>query len=64
MYSGSGLDGFGVPGAVTGTSSICASDAELKDFSETAVCGSGKLSRPAREALSTFEDPCSSASSF
>lgn len=48
MYSGSGLNAFGVPGAVVEASSICASSAEAKDFSETAVCGSGTLSRPAR----------------
>lgn len=48
MYSGSGLDAFGVPGAVIEASSICASSAEAKDFSETAVWGSETLSRPAR----------------
>ena len=37
MYSGSGLDAFGVPGAVMEASSICASSAEAKDFSEIAV---------------------------
>ena len=48
MYSGSGLDAFGVPGAVIEASSNCVSSAEAKDFSETAVCGSETLSRPAR----------------
>lgn len=64
MYSGSGLDALGVPGIVIGGSSICASSAEAKDFSETAVCGSETLSRPARQALSALEAACISAPSF
>lgn len=48
MYSGSGLDAFGVPGTVIEVSSIRESSAEAKDLSDTAVCGSETLSRPAR----------------
>lgn len=48
MYSGSGLDAFGVPGVVIEASCNCASSAEAKDFSETAVDGSEMLSRPGR----------------